>query len=364
MKLDINILNSYVEKGLLRNQSHPTLPLLIWNYTETVQFEQKWDDLLLKCRGLITDTNGNVVAKTWDKFFNDSENRHIPTDKFVIEEKLDGSMLILFYYNNQWITATKGSFTSEQAIKGYEILLKNHPKFMEGICVDYTFIFEVLYSQNRIVVSYGNTEKVVLTGVVDTKTGEEIDSHLFKDRFEVVKRYDFKEYQTIKSLNWENAEGFVVKFSNGSKCKIKFETYLYLHRIVTNTSSRTVWEYLKDNKSFKDLIEKTPDEFHAFVSDTISDLLSKYEDIEVSAKYFVIDNYKLSQKDFALKVIAFDKKLSSVCFSMRNDINNYLYSWIPFGIKKYFYFKFKKNKSYRDIIFKQIEPAYEKAFSI
>ena len=55
-------LNTYYDNGLLYKQTHPTLPLTIWNYTEKVQFEDLWDEVTLMCRGLVTDNDGNFVA--------------------------------------------------------------------------------------------------------------------------------------------------------------------------------------------------------------------------------------------------------------------------------------------------------------
>ena len=129
------ILDSYYKDGLVYKQTHPKLPLTIWNYTEKVQYENlfKKYPLLLQCRGLITDNEGNVIVKPITKFFNyeelisDSETIIPFKDEYVyVQNKEDGSMLILFYYDNQWITATRGSFTSEQSIKGMEILKKNY----------------------------------------------------------------------------------------------------------------------------------------------------------------------------------------------------------------------------------------------
>ena len=41
-------LNSYFEAGLVYKQVHPTLPLIIWNYSEKVQYENLWDDITLQ----------------------------------------------------------------------------------------------------------------------------------------------------------------------------------------------------------------------------------------------------------------------------------------------------------------------------
>ena len=44
-KLDIEKLNDYFLKGKLRKQVHPTLPLIIWNYTRETQYLNDWDEI-------------------------------------------------------------------------------------------------------------------------------------------------------------------------------------------------------------------------------------------------------------------------------------------------------------------------------
>lgn len=59
--MDIEILNEYKKLGWLMNQKHPTLPLLIWNYTKSTQYFGFWDSVTLVCRGLVTDLDGTIV---------------------------------------------------------------------------------------------------------------------------------------------------------------------------------------------------------------------------------------------------------------------------------------------------------------
>ena len=66
MTLDLNILNNYLSEGLVVKNDHPTLPISIWNYSRTCQYENKWDEITKQCRGLILDNEGNVVGtNTW-----------------------------------------------------------------------------------------------------------------------------------------------------------------------------------------------------------------------------------------------------------------------------------------------------------
>jgi hypothetical protein len=96
----LETLEKYYEEGLLYKQVHPTLPLTIWNYSEKVQYEGLWDEITLMCRGLVTDKDGNVVARPFKKFFNLEEGKHTPTSDFDVYMKLDGSLGILFNYES------------------------------------------------------------------------------------------------------------------------------------------------------------------------------------------------------------------------------------------------------------------------
>ena len=58
MSINIDTLREYKEKGLLKCQKHPTLPLVIRNYSEKPQFSEQWDDITLNARALITDEDG------------------------------------------------------------------------------------------------------------------------------------------------------------------------------------------------------------------------------------------------------------------------------------------------------------------
>jgi hypothetical protein len=140
----LEILNRYYEDGLLHKQTHPTLDLTIWNYSPKVQYERLWDDITLQCRGLVTNSKGEIVARPFKKFFNYEEHKpeDLPNEEFEVYEKMDGSLGILFYYENEWILATRGSFTSEQSIKGTE-MLKKYP--LEKLDINNTYLFEIIY---------------------------------------------------------------------------------------------------------------------------------------------------------------------------------------------------------------------------
>lgn len=334
----IETLNKYYEQGLLYKQVHPTLPLIIWNYSETVQFNGCWDDILLMARGLVTDTQGNIVARPFKKFFNIEENKHTPTKDFEVYEKMDGSLGILFYYDGQWILATRGSFTSDQAIKGTELLANYHTT---ELLERYTYLFEIIYPDNRIVCQY-DYEALVLLGAVHIDTGremdyKELDWFSYISGYPLVKRYNgITDYSTLKNIIKDDQEGFVVLFSNGDRCKIKGDEYIRLHRIMTNCSTTSIWEVLKNGDNIEVLLKDVPDEFYKKIHAYIEELNSYYKKIEAEANekfnefHLNKDGEEIVRKEYATWVKLQSPHLHHILFKMfdNNDYSEYIWKII------------------------------------
>lgn len=305
----LETLEKYYNEGLLHKQVHPTLDLTIWNYSPKVQYEKLWDEITLQCRGLVTNSEGKVIARPFGKFFNyeEHEDINIPNETFDVYEKMDGSLGILFNYKDEWIMATRGSFISEQSIKATEILKKYKYKYLPSDC---TYLFEIIYPQNRIVVNYGDDEKLVLLGSIQTNStsdvteGYEYNIHneSYEELgFELVKKYDgITDFTVIKKDISDSKEGFVIRFKNGFRMKIKGDEYCRLHHILTNISNRDIWEYLKDGKPLDDILDKVPDEFYDWVKNTVSNLQDKFDLIKIEVE----EEFKelINKKEFAEKI--------------------------------------------------------------
>ena len=341
----LRILNKYHNQGLLYKQVHPALPLTIWNYTEEVQYGNKWDELTLSARGLVTDEFGTIVARPFKKFFNMEEGKHTPTVDFEVFEKVDGSLGIVFNYKGEWMIATRGSFTSDQAIKGKEMLdgLK-----MDKVPHNLTYLFEIIYPENRIVVDYGGVEKLVLLGAIEVGSGVEVSRHTleyFANEIgsEISKSYDgIKDYSTLKGMVKDNEEGFIIRFSNGDRMKIKGEEYLRLHKIMTNVSTTAVWEVLSNGGNFEDLLKDVPDEFYSKIKDYEKGLRYTFMSVrEDAGKRF--DNFNeshdysdLTKKDYAMWVLLQPEHLRPILFKMydKKEYSSYIWKLIKPEFKK------------------------------
>ena len=271
-----------------------------------------------------------------EAYLNSHAIGEIPTNlPFEVFEKMDGSLGIMFWYvydgKGEWVFASRGSFTSEQAVVGKDMLhwmYQSDPYLYSNMDRDWTHIFEIIYPDNRIVVDYGDAKKLVLLGAINTFTGTEISydeltARYFKNFF-IVKRYDgIEDFTLLKGMEEDNKEGFVVRFSNGFRMKVKFEEYCRLHAIVTNVSNKIIWKHLMNDESFEDLLDRVPDEFYNWVLKTKKDLEDAYKEIELECyKKFVEclrDTPSMAdpitrKKAFALK--AKDYKYSGILFSI------------------------------------------------
>lgn len=337
MTFDIQTLNQYKQDGLLISQSHPTLPLIVWNYTAKVQYENLWDEITIAARGLVTDLDGNIVSKGFPKFWNLEENRHTPTDTFEVYGKLDGQYIGVFWYNNELVVNSRGSFTSPYAVEARRILDENHQGFLKYPIKTLTYCFE-LVGFEQIVVNYPKPD-LVLTGIFNIHGTEWFDE--LKDNWNLsyAMRYSGFDYTQIKQFNWQNAEGFVVRFSNGSRCKVKFEDYVKLHRQMTNLSTTAVWEALRDGKPVSTILNDVPDEFYDKVHRIETALNEHYKALSIT----LVSKFKLKKM-----ICGLDTNRKRFAEEIKDDPH------------KHILFSMYDNKDYSKHIWNLIKPKYEK----
>jgi RNA ligase len=349
-----------INDGYLKTSKHPTEELYTYNYTQLAQFDKKVfieNPVLMECRGLILDKDDNVIARPFKKFFNYEEYGEgsvlgvLPDYKsFEVYDKLDGSLGILYPTSKGLAIATRGSFVSEQALWATNYLNNKHKDFQSAyfnkyFYSDITFLFEILYKENRIVVDY-DEEGIILLSIIDNKTGEdwsraEIESIAKEFKFSIVKKFDgVDDFEKIRdTIKRNNAEGFVIKFDNGLRVKLKYEDYVRLHRLVTGVSTKSIWEMLKNGDSFEDILECVPDEFHKFVLTTKNELEIKFKRIEHDSLSIYLKILPMpTRKEQAIYIINNHKNESPVVFQMLD------------------------RKDYKNSIWKMIEPKYKQPF--
>lgn len=341
------------DAGDVRYQTHPEFQeLTVWNYTEDVQYRNKWNKITLACRGLIINTvTGEVVARPWEKFFNlgQMDNRIDSDAPVEVTDKMDGSLGILYQRpDGAFAIATRGSFASEQAIEATKMLHET-PEYRQEVSIPdgITFLFEIIYPQNRIVVNYGDQRDLVLLGAVSNQYGFYYGpleaAGMLNWPGPVTESWHFDSFvDAISFPDRDGKEGVVIR-SGRNIVKLKQADYVELHRIVTNLSPKTIWVMIGEGKTVADICAGIPDEFHKYVEDIGNGLLQDASDIE----YRVRSGYLMAKQAAEAKAVSGpDMSVSRKAYA--NEIKKYKDA-------KYM-FLLLDGKGIRDQIWKHIKP--------
>jgi len=299
--------------------------LVLFNYTAKATYEGRWNWFERNARGLILDAlTGEIVARPIEKFWGWLQGGRRGSGSIrEITDKLDGSMGTLFQHRGSWRVATRGSFTSKQAIKATKMLPRyDMTAWLEG----YTPIVEIVYPENRIVVDYGRAEKLVLIAAKHKEDGAELWMYDGKPSlyslaqgcgFELP-RYFSSSIDRLLELSGEidgtQQEGWVIRFRNGERFKIKGDRYLELHRIVTQASFRHVLRAVESG-GYDSWIGGVPDEFLRQVREWREEIRQKIRIAKVEVEANFAQSPKGTRKDFALWVKENCPELSVLMFA-------------------------------------------------
>ncbi|NML52470.1 polynucleotide kinase [Streptomyces sp. R302] len=250
-----------VGAGHVTRKSHPELPLSIYTYTRSCQYEGVWNSVTTRCRGLVADDRtGRIVAFPLPKFFNVSEHESgrpyapaLPDEPFEVYEKVDGSLGLVFHYAGRWRVASKGSFISAQATWAQRRLdAADTSRLVPGV----TYLMEIVYPQNRIVVDYGDRRDLVLLAAFGpdgaelglagaaaawSGIGSVVTVHPPMPLEALVKLTETNTLPDGAAATGTDAEGFVLRFASGVRAKAKLAEYVRLHKVLTGVTERDIW---------------------------------------------------------------------------------------------------------------------------
>ena len=351
--MDETLLQTLIAQKYIAVRNHNECDYEILNYTQKTQYDKKWNPVTLACRGLIRNkTTKQIVARGLPKFFNygEMQQENIPNLPFTVDDKMDGSCGILYWNDKTGLPciATRGSFESPQALHATDVIQNRYKKLLGDnyglLRRDVTYVFEIIYPENRIVVDYGKTDDLFLICAFETETGREIlRSELTFLPFPHVKSFDgLNDMNEILKIQDPHNEGFVIRFSNGLRVKVKFGEYKRLHRIVTEISSIDIWTNLMEEKDFTEILEKVPDEFFDWVTKTKNRLETAF--LEIDAEVSTI--FQKFEAEMGIN-------------APRKEAANYLRA------QKYTGLLFAKldGKNYKPKIWELIRPQFEKPFA-
>ena len=282
--VDMKKISELEQDGLVQMKKHPEYPLFLLNYTAKTQFKQRWCKELIYARGLVITEDGEIIARPLPKFFNYYEITdlyQLQDNYYELYDKMDGSLGIMFYYENERIFCTRGSFISDQAEKSEELFKSKYNNV--NINKECTYCFEVIYPENKIVVDYDELEDLFLISITHTKTGKDVN--IENTGFKIVNKLETNGLSFSDLLQYDipNKEGYVVKF-NYLRVKIKFDNYIVRHKRKT-LSMNAIKRSMKKMERIN--LDNIPDECHSEVREIMHEMEEEFN----NKKHMIVSEY-------------------------------------------------------------------------
>jgi hypothetical protein len=227
----------------------------LFDYDQILSTKVKDHRIVRECRGLALTENYDIVAVSFLRFFNIFENNDTEIfdwSDFSTTTKLDGSLIRVVYYNNEFRVFTRYSFgnqiLNEVVGKTWKELVLNCLSETQKLVIktypNYTYVFEFTSPYNQVVV-YHPVPKLILLAIFNNNTGEEVSKtqpvyKWSRETFEWVPEHKFNSLKEIEAeldrmfYDKSTEEGFVIKDKNGVMLKCKSKFYITLHRLSNN----------------------------------------------------------------------------------------------------------------------------------
>ena len=298
--------------------------LALYVYSTHCVFESAWSPITLSARGLILDHEARkIVATPFPKFFNAGEREGpVPDLPFDTTEKLDGSLIIVFHHRGRWRTATKGAFDSEQAVWAHQRLIAQD---LSPLRPGVTYLAEATYPENKIVVQH--TEAALRMLSAYDETGLELPWH------EVVATSNALGLGTARRLHFvsvseligvarslpRSEEGFVLRFANGLRLKIKGDEYKRIHALISGLTPLAMWEAMAARTDMQSIRRDLPEEFWGDFDSIVANLEAQLTALVDRVAETARGVAALTDKEIGLRLKSFDEKVRPFIFDYRKS---------------------------------------------
>ena len=309
-------------------------------------------DIVRECRGIILDeTDGyRPVCVPFFKFGNYGEPYadDIDWNTARVLEKIDGSLIKLWNYKGAWRVSTNNTINAESAktnnndntfLNVFNEAWAHTGKQFGELNPEYTYMFELVSPQTRVVVPYAET-KLYHIGTRDNSSLQELHIDIGVEK---PKEYSISTIEACveaaKNLDRYH-EGFIVVDSRWRRIKLKSPIYVAIHHILNNISSdkriielvisgedAEVVAYFPEYAAMFDSMRERIDNFIAYNEQELETIRkAEYPTQKALAEYvtkticppclfFVINGKSKSVRDFVYsmssdKIIAYLEKIS------------------------------------------------------
>lgn len=242
---------------------YPNLKLFVYSMIDSSAF--KAHPIVCESRGLLLDSDNDwaVVAHPFNRFFNLGETGSADIDWSTarFQEKLDGSLIVMYYYAGAWHVNTRKTPGGNAPVGNWGISFAElfwrcwNQQYGKADSIPlipgFTYCWELTSPLNRVV-THNVEDRITLLAVRDAN-GQEQDVQQYKQWFDVVRHFEFNSAeaaaQAAELLDPMKQEGFVVVDANFQRVKIKGSQYVAIHHTVTSLNTRSIVELIRKGEA-------------------------------------------------------------------------------------------------------------------
>lgn len=329
----------------LKMYEDATPPRVVLNYCQIES--PKSHPYVMQSRGLIINLdNFDVLCRPFDRFFNMGEvinhAEYLDFNKAICHEKVDGSLIKIYWDGLNWCIATRGTAFAESTVGGWDLTFRDlvlkalgcetyeqfHTKCLFHLSFDYTYLFEVTAMENRVVTNYSGYALWYLAARHNV-TGEFFDMSPCVEKIGAVLPSKFSFDSVEHCMNTaarlpDLREGYVIYQDGVPFCKVKSPAYVAVHhlrgeglnpkRICELVLTGETAEYLKYFPEDESYIQPTVEKFENLVAEMV--------DTHLKTKHIQDQKeYALSVKDYKYSGILFSwKKVGGCVINLLNQM--------------------------------------------
>jgi hypothetical protein len=200
-----------------------------------------------EARGIILDSHDDwkVVRLAFYKFFNYGEQfaDKIDWNSAVATEKIDGSIMTLWFARGEWHLSTNGSIDAADAQVNvskynfkelFDIAAKNCGLDYSKLNPAHNYTFELVSPYNRVVICY-KEPAIYHLSTRDMTTLEEINEDIGVQKPHEYRCVNLESYQAIVAqMEWGDHEGIVIRDKHYRRVKMKTTFYFEMHHNLNN----------------------------------------------------------------------------------------------------------------------------------
>lgn len=255
------------------------------------------DEYVRLCRGCIISLedpkNPYMICAPFYKFGNMGQSfcPEIDWGSALVEQKVDGILIKLFYYKNQWRWVTNNGWSTDVE---FNMITKLPSKYKEvpteycktvqdliDYCIqkndvdihkfspDYTYMFELISPRLRILVDNHETDLVYL-GCRNNYSYNEYSLNIAKTLIPIISKFNTVKYFDLHNINevidlcnsykGDEDEGVVVVDKDFNRVKIKCQDYIRLkvYRNMFDTTEEQIWKGMREG-TIDDVLQVFPE---------------------------------------------------------------------------------------------------------